>query len=371
MEEAVKITTLAMENVKRVKAVSLTPSPSGLTVLAGKNAQGKTSVLDGICYALGGEKYRPSSLKREGAMNDPYLHVELSNGIVVERKGANSSLRVFGNDTGLGGQRLLNSFIGELALNLPKFIEATAAEKAQQLLGALGCDKELAALQADEKRLYDERHDLGTIATAKRKACEELPQFEDAPEERIDIAEMSRAMAEKVARNQERARKRLALEETKNKCRRMYDEIMAMQEKLKGLREEYDRVRAESMEEIEADEPIGDIEEQMRLADEANARYAANETRANAEEEAKEAMRAYDEKEHDLLDVREKIMALLEGVKFPLKDLGINMDGAKPELTYKGQKWDGMSGMEQLRVATAVCHAINPKTGFVLLDKLE
>jgi hypothetical protein len=41
------------------------------------------------------------------------------------------------------------------------------------------------------------------------------------------------------------------------------------------------------------------------------------------------------------------------------------------ELTYRGKKWDSMSGSEQLKVATAIVRALNPRCGFVLLDKLE
>ena len=43
---SVKIAALEAENVKRIKAVALTPSPTGLTIVGGNNNQGKTSVLD-------------------------------------------------------------------------------------------------------------------------------------------------------------------------------------------------------------------------------------------------------------------------------------------------------------------------------------
>ena len=52
--QRMKITSLQIENVKRVKALRLEPSPQGLTVIGGKNRQGKTSVLDAIAAALGG-----------------------------------------------------------------------------------------------------------------------------------------------------------------------------------------------------------------------------------------------------------------------------------------------------------------------------
>ena len=49
----VKINSLELENIKRIKAVKLVPSANGLTILGGKNGQGKTSVLDAIAWALG------------------------------------------------------------------------------------------------------------------------------------------------------------------------------------------------------------------------------------------------------------------------------------------------------------------------------
>ena len=78
----VKINSLEVENVKRVKAVALEPAESGLTVIGGK-----TSVLDAIAWALGGDRKRPSEAKRAGSATDPHLKVQLSNGIVVERRG--------------------------------------------------------------------------------------------------------------------------------------------------------------------------------------------------------------------------------------------------------------------------------------------
>ena len=53
-----KINKLEIENVKRIKAVKIEPTRDGLTIIGGKNNQGKTSVLDSIAWALGGERFR-------------------------------------------------------------------------------------------------------------------------------------------------------------------------------------------------------------------------------------------------------------------------------------------------------------------------
>ena len=68
---AVKINKLEIENVKRVKAVQIEPTQNGLTIVGGNNNQGKTSVLDAIAWALGGNKYKPSKAYREGSVNPP------------------------------------------------------------------------------------------------------------------------------------------------------------------------------------------------------------------------------------------------------------------------------------------------------------
>lgn len=65
---SMKINKLEIENVKRIKAVKVEPKANGLTVIGGNNNQGKTSVLDSIAWALGGERYKPSQATREGSV---------------------------------------------------------------------------------------------------------------------------------------------------------------------------------------------------------------------------------------------------------------------------------------------------------------
>ena len=56
LEMSVKITQFEAENIKRIKAVQLIPAENGLTVIGGRNGQGKTSGLDAIIWALGGDR---------------------------------------------------------------------------------------------------------------------------------------------------------------------------------------------------------------------------------------------------------------------------------------------------------------------------
>ena len=108
---AMKINKLEIENVKRVKAVRLEPAADGLTIIGGNNRQGKTSVLDAIAWALGGDRFRPSQPQREGSVVPPNLHIVMNNGLIVERKGKNSALKVIDPSGNKGGQQLLGIFL--------------------------------------------------------------------------------------------------------------------------------------------------------------------------------------------------------------------------------------------------------------------
>ena len=162
-----KINRLEIENVKRIKAVRIEPTANGLTVIGGKNAQGKTSVLDAIAWALGGNKFRPSDPQRDESVIPPNIHIVMSNGLIVERKGKNSDLKVTDPAGGKGGQQLLDSFVEELALDLPKFMQASGKDKARTLLHIIGVEDQLSELEKKEKELYSERRFVGQTADQK------------------------------------------------------------------------------------------------------------------------------------------------------------------------------------------------------------
>ena len=163
----VKIIELEAENIKRVKAVQIVPALNGLTIIGGDNNQGKTSVLDAIAWALGGDKYRPEAAQRDGANTPPRLHVNLSNGLVVERRGKNSALTVSDPSGRKGGQQLLNEFVEQLALDLPRFMNMNDREKADTLLKIIGVGDRLAAFDREIRALYDRRTTIGQIAEQK------------------------------------------------------------------------------------------------------------------------------------------------------------------------------------------------------------
>lgn len=363
--ECIKINKLEIENVKRVKAVKIEPTANGLTIIGGNNNQGKTSVLDAIAWALGGNSFRPSQAQNSDSVIPPHLHIVLNNGLIVERKGKNSDLKVTDPEGSKGGQQLLNEFVEQLALDLPRFMEAGSKEKANILLRIIGIGDKLTLLEQQEKELYNRRLAIGQIADQKEKFAKEQPYYPDAPKEIVSVSDLIRQQQDILARNGENQRKRENLHKLEQEYQRINDQLADLMEKHGAVHADLEIARKSAENLI--DESTAELEENITGIEDINRKVRANLDKDKAEEDALEYRNQYRQLTEKIENVRKDRTDLLTGADLPLKGLSVE-DG---ELIYQGQKWDNMSGSDRLKVATAIVRKLNPKCGFVLLDKLE
>lgn len=362
---SMKINRLEIENVKRIKAVKIEPRESGLTLIGGNNNQGKTSVLDSIAWALGGERFKPSQATREGSVIPPNLHIVMNNGLIVERKGKNSALKVTDPNGNKGGQQLLNEFVEQLALDLPKFMESSGKEKAQTLLQIIGVGDQLVNLEKEEKELCQERLYVGRTADQKEKFAKEQPYFPEAPKDLVSPSDLIRQQQEILARNGENQRKRENLHKLEQDYQKINDDLSELLAKQKRIEEDL-RIAKLSAADLQ-DESTAELEASISNIEEINRKVRANLDKEKAEDDAKVYRSQYNELTEKISDLRSKKNSLLDSAELPLPELSV----ADGELIYKGQKWDNMSGSERLKVSTAIVRKLNPDCGFVLLDKLE
>jgi len=368
----IKINKLEIENVKRIKAVRIEPSANGLTIVGGKNGQGKTSVLDAIAWALGGDKYRPTQPERDGSVIPPMLHIVMSNGLVVERKGKNSDLKVIDPDGRKGGQQLLNEFVEQLAIDLPRFMHSTNKEKAETLLRIIGVGDRLAELEHQEQGLYNQRRTIGQIADQKEKFAKEQPYFPDAPKEPVSASELIRQQQDILARNGENQRKRQNLAFLENQATEAAAAVARLQKQLDEAMEKMNEIASDVLIARKSaldlhDESTEELERNIAEIETINRKVRANLDKDKAETDAQEYRSQYAALTKELEDIRQAKTDLLQKAELPLPGLSVE-DG---ELTYNGKRWDCMSGSDQLKVSTAIVRKLNPKCGFVLLDKLE
>ena len=360
----VKINKLEIENVKRVKAVQIEPTANGLTVVGGRNGQGKTSVLDSIAWALGGNAYKPSNPLREGSVIPPVIKIQLDNGLIVERKGEDGKLKVTDPSGKKAGQNLLNSFVEQFAINLPKFMEMNSKEKTKALLNTVdGLGEKLYQIEQEELEMYNKRRTVGQIRDQKKHFAEEQPFFKEVGNEE---------QQEILAKNGENQRKRDNLDNlqakkvfAENKKAELEAQLKELNLNLEQLNSDIEIANKDVVDLI--DESTEELEKSIENIEEINRKVRANQDRERAEMDAEEYKNQYEDLTNSIDELRKQKLELLNGANLPLEELSVD-NGV---ITYKGQPWDNMSGSEQLIVATAIVRKINPQCEFVLVDKLE
>ncbi len=429
MSEGAKITGFSIQDFKRVKLVEIQPTANGLTILGGRNAQGKSSCLDAIAYALGGEAFRPSDINNHEAEKNAAIRVEI-NGLIVERAGKNAALKITDARGMRGNQTILNDIVGKFALDLGSFMRASDTDKAKLLLKMFPeLEANLAELKTQADGIRASRADNNRDRKRLQAQFDAMPNFPEAPAQEINISELA-AELQKVteeetetvavkcelqkmiaedgslkdelnAKKQAEESRHVAknhleveygsaateleheFERRKAELKQIFaDRAKKLDEEIASLHNEQTRIqklivsREESEKELSeslSTEPDytavkAEIMTRRQQADERNRQIRANAERAKVYDQMVEVANVTARQTRELEDIENRRTAMLQKAELPMPELSITEDG---ELLYRGQKWDCMSGSERLKVATGICMKSKPGCGFVLIDGLE
>ena len=373
----VKILSFEAENFKRIRAIRFEPTENGLTVIGGNNAEGKTSVLDAIAFALGGKKFAPAHPTRDGSVIPGRIELTLSNGLVVTRKGKNASLTVTDPEGRKAGQALLDSFVSTFALDLPKFMASSDKDKVSVLLTTIGIEEDLAVADYAIQSAYNERAFKRKLMDEAKAKAASLPSYDDAPNEEISMSDLTAELAaanegnrkrhdsimKADALSQEAARAQSDIEQMRDQIRQLEKRIEARQTEMQTAARNAEAIREFLPNEVDTDPITARIERVGEL----NARYQANQKAVEAHFDAEAKESEFKAAEAALASAREAREKLLDPEKMPVKGLTVE-DGA---LCYNGHPWAEMSGAEQLVVAAAIVQKTAPDCGFILMDKME
>lgn len=356
-----KIVELRAENVKRLKAVEITPDGT-LQVIGGRNAQGKSSVLDAIWLALGGgaagrETVRPI---RDGE-DRASVTLDLGDLIVTRtwtQKG--TALKVSSADgaTYSSPQKMLDELVGRLSFDPLAFTRLSPREQRDALLRLVDLDVDLDQLQSERDRLFADRTEVGR----RGKAIGDVAVDDTLPTEETSAGAYVRMIQARQERNREieSAREWAASHETAIKD--VVSHIQRLQSELAELRETQKKA-LERVRFLGDPEPIDELEEQLRLVEDTNAAIRVNNA-ARQQMEAKGALRReYEALTAEIAALDARKAQALAAAAFPVDGLGFDDDG----VTYRGVPLSQASSAEQIRVSLAVGMALNPRLRVLMI----
>ena len=366
-----KILKLEAENFKRLKAVNITPK-GNLVQITGRNANGKTSVLDAIWAALGGATHIQSQPIRTGATK-ARIKLDLGEIIVTRSITEKGSTLTVENAEGLAyksPQRMLDDLVGALAFDPLAFTRMKPREQFDQLKGIAKVDLDLDSLDALNRRDFERRADLNREAKQLRAQLDGLP----VPSTVAEPMDLSALLGERQRLQDTRTATLLAGEKRRGR-----------EQDLERLRKEIEVIRASFNQKKQA---IEELEEELEssFAEAGGADYLQQLT-GHIEAINTEILTAQDHNNsaidaRRILERREDIEARATATEAKASDLTEEMEArtrTKQEaiarakmpvaglgfgdgvVLYNGVPFDQASSAEQLRVSVSIAMASNPK----------
>lgn len=351
-----KIVRLEAENVKRLRAVEIVPDPDGHTVvIAGRNGQGKTSVLDSIWFALGGG---PATRDTSRPIRDGEDHASVTldlGELLVTRtwSGDKTTLKVANADGARYGspQAMLDGLVGRLSFDPLAFAQQDEKSQRATLLSLVDLPFDPADLAARRSGAFEQRTDVNRDLKQLQAQLAAMPKPPaDLPSEEVSVADLLEK-ASQARQWQDRAHR--LREDQAMSARRVQtirDELAAAEQHMAEVDAEVARIPADLPDPASYDE-------QLRSLDATNAAVRAAKGRAGVEQRiatvAAESARLTEE----IQAIDEQRRSALAEAAMPIDGLGFDEDG----VTYQDVPLKQASAAEQLRVSIAMAMALNPK----------
>ncbi|MFT4225334.1 AAA family ATPase [Micropruina sp.] len=350
-----KIIKLEAENIKRLKAVAIEPDGT-LQIVTGRNAQGKSSVLDAIWLALGGgqaSKDTPRPI-RDGE-DEARVTLDLGNLTVTRTWDAEKGkttlvVRAPDGSRYQQPQTLLDQLVGKLSFDPLAFTRLTAREQRQALLDLLGLD--FTAADRERARLYDERLETGRRA----HAYGDLPKLpKGAPMVEVPAADL-------LGRINEAAKLQQDIDDTRAAIARDVREVEEIDRRIARLQQDRDATQAriadrtDQLGVLPLPADIDQLRAQVADLEASNAEARANRQVAEKREAQKALQEQYTALTHRIDGIDDSKRRALAAAQMPVDGLGFDDQG----VTFNGVPFGQASSAEQIRVSLAMAMALNP-----------
>ena len=356
-----KIIELRAENVMRLKAVEITPDGT-VQVIGGRNAQGKSAVLNAIWLALGGGKAsKETPLPIRDGEDKASVRLDLGDLVVTRswtRKGTSLKVENAEGAQYKSPQSMLDALVGQLSFDPLAFTRLSPKEQREALLDLVDLDVDLDALDAEAKQVYQQRTDVGR----QGKAIGDIPAIDDdLPKNEESMSEWVQRLGEAQETENYLATTSVQLDNAEVDIRNAEAEIARLESLIETRTKE-----AKHLQQVLADTERPDLQMiQLKIGsvEDTNAKIRANNAAKARLREKVELRERYSALTDRLTELDEQKASALASASFPVAGLSFNESG----VLYNGVPLSQASSAEQIRVSLAMGMALNPKLRVLMI----
>lgn len=349
------IISLETNNILKLKSVFIEPDGSIVTI-GGKNGAGKTSVLDSIMFAFGGDRTLPANPIRKGQKKGT-IKIKIDGYTItktITKKG--SYLKVVNSDGAevASAQSFLNQLVGKVSFDPLAFSRMEPAEQGEELRKLVGIDT--ARLDSKRAGLYQCRTDTNREIKNLEGALKEAPCHEGIG----TIEESVSSIAQKLREAEDNNTRKARLVETQTDWGRKAEAARNELEKLKEYIGECEDQESKAGEEAHALPTIDTTTIKARLenAEADNRKIRENQKHADLAGTHKARKLRSESLTEDIKKIDAEKNEMLRTAKYPIDGLGFDDDGT---VICNGVPFAQASSAEKIRISVAIGIAMNPK----------
>lgn len=353
-----KIISLEVENVKRIKAVSIKPNGSTV-IIGGENASGKSSTLDSIQYALGGEKKIPSCPLRKGKEKGKVV-LDLDD-IVVTRtfteKGTHLVVKNKDGATFASPQSMLHSLVGDISFDPLEFSRMDTKKQLSVLKKLLGLDFD--KIDIEYKELFSKRTNINRKGKEVKAQFDNMEYYNDTPKKQLSVSDLSEKIQEALSFNQKIDNDQHALKSYQKRADEITLEISKLQKEKSLLNENITKIQKNKEVKIDVEK----LQKEIKSVETINYHVDCNNKKYKLSKEL-DMLRKESLSLTDKLNKIQKMKSdALSNTKFPINGLAFDENG----VTFNGIPLDQCSSAEKIKISVSIGFAMNPKLKILLI----
>lgn len=379
-QTTLKVIRLEAVDFKRIEAVAIDTDTTKPIILTGDNAQGKSSILDAIMWALtrkgtdkpvrdGAEEATVALTLRDGS-NKTYT-------IKRRAKDGKDALQIKTEDGQMPKpQTFLDSLIGNLAFDPEAFTRMKPKEQADMLREAVGLD--VSDLEERYKTAYAQRTEASRTKDQAEKLYKACPIVAGAPKEEANVADLI-AEQDKLRETIIEANGAMdKVEGKKGMLNHAEGEVKDLEDQLARAKDRLEKAKTEYKEALEkADKLIKDkapatqrleeVAEQIKGISDHNAAIRDHnrqiEERQQKEQAYKVAIKRHKELDDEVKAILKEKEDRIKSAKFPIDGLSIDED----TVTINNVPFSDLNTAERIKISASIAIAQNPSLRIIFV----